>query len=647
MAITTTFDPPLISDDQATFNTKAFDTVDKLNTWAGEANSTASAVNADAAAAAASETAAGDSETAAAASASAAAGSASAASTSATNAATSASEALTYRNEAGVLINARYLGAKASDPSVDNDGNPLTAGALYFNTVADEMRAYDGTVWDAAYLPAGDYVQASQVDPDLAYGVVTYDQLGALAYQDAIPETASVGGGAASTSIASNTTLTTEGLHRITATVSGLVVSLPDATSMPKGSVVVTVKNSGAFPFFLQSNGGGQVFGEVGLSETYMLMLADNSTAAGVWVGGKVDVAAFGFGLASVFESADTSEISVAALSETKAIVCYRDTPNGFIGTACVLDLSGGVITPGTPVVFENAYTSYTSVAALSETKAIVCYQDVGNSGYGTACVLDVSGSTITPGTPFVYYNIGSTSYQSVVKLTSTTALVVYFRPSQSVSYTIVLSVSGSTITAGPQVSIGQSATYNSLSALSDTKVILGFVGGASNYPSAVILDISGTTVTPGSVVTVSSVSSYATSVAVVGANKAIITYSNFANSRAEAKVLSVSGSTIAVSASTAILYNVGNASYTSFHIVFKVGENKAIVIYSDQNVSNTFARFLSAPSTTIIQGAEIALSNYNLYNAVAPINANKFMYAYRDDRNASYGTARIIGFND
>ena len=42
-----------------------------------------------------------------------------------------------------------YLGAKASDPSVDNDGDALTAGALYFNTTVNELRAYSGSQWVA------------------------------------------------------------------------------------------------------------------------------------------------------------------------------------------------------------------------------------------------------------------------------------------------------------------------------------------------------------------------------------------------------------------------------------------------------------------------------------------------------------------
>jgi len=41
----------------------------------------------------------------------------------------------------------RYLGAKSSNPTVDNDGNALLTGAMYFNTVAPEMRVYNGSVW--------------------------------------------------------------------------------------------------------------------------------------------------------------------------------------------------------------------------------------------------------------------------------------------------------------------------------------------------------------------------------------------------------------------------------------------------------------------------------------------------------------------
>jgi hypothetical protein len=101
------------------------------------------------------------STTSAAASAAAAASSATSASTSATNASNSASAASVSASAAAASFDSfddRYLGAKASDPTVDNDGNPLLTGALYWNSTVNEMRVYSGSAWVAAYIPAGGYL---------------------------------------------------------------------------------------------------------------------------------------------------------------------------------------------------------------------------------------------------------------------------------------------------------------------------------------------------------------------------------------------------------------------------------------------------------------------------------------------------------
>ena len=42
-----------------------------------------------------------------------------------------------------------YLGSKSSDPSVDNDGNALQTGALYYNTSEGNLKFYNGSSWVA------------------------------------------------------------------------------------------------------------------------------------------------------------------------------------------------------------------------------------------------------------------------------------------------------------------------------------------------------------------------------------------------------------------------------------------------------------------------------------------------------------------
>jgi hypothetical protein len=103
---------------------------------------------------------AASSATAAASSATAAASSASSASTQASNASTSASTASTQATNAASSATAaaasataaaasadNFLGSKSSDPSVDNDGDALTTGDLYFNTSTNKLRVFNGSAF--------------------------------------------------------------------------------------------------------------------------------------------------------------------------------------------------------------------------------------------------------------------------------------------------------------------------------------------------------------------------------------------------------------------------------------------------------------------------------------------------------------------
>jgi hypothetical protein len=65
----------------------------------------------------------------------------------------------------------RFLGAKTSNPTVDNDGDALTDGALYFDTTNNVMKVYDlsGTQWRQIQLSNSDQANvnlvAGQISP--------------------------------------------------------------------------------------------------------------------------------------------------------------------------------------------------------------------------------------------------------------------------------------------------------------------------------------------------------------------------------------------------------------------------------------------------------------------------------------------------
>ena len=95
-----------------------------------------------------------------------AATSASAAATSETNAGNSASAASSSASAASASASSaaasydsfddRYLGPKSSAPTVDNDGNALLTGALYWNTTVSTLYVWTGSAWtQAAFTASG------------------------------------------------------------------------------------------------------------------------------------------------------------------------------------------------------------------------------------------------------------------------------------------------------------------------------------------------------------------------------------------------------------------------------------------------------------------------------------------------------------
>lgn len=145
------------------------------STSASNASTSASAASTSASNASTSASNASTSETNAASSASAASSSASTASTQAANAATSAtgaaasaSTATTQATNAATSATAaaasydsfddRYLGPHATAPTVDNDGNTLLTGAIYWNSGSSNLFIWTGSAWTAAAFTASGFL---------------------------------------------------------------------------------------------------------------------------------------------------------------------------------------------------------------------------------------------------------------------------------------------------------------------------------------------------------------------------------------------------------------------------------------------------------------------------------------------------------
>jgi hypothetical protein len=127
----------------ATSESNASTSASTATTQAGIATTQAGNASTSASNASTSESNAATSESNAATSASNAATSESNAATSESNAAASAAAAATAADNFDDV----YLGSKTSDPTLDNDGDALTAGDLYYNSVGTVLKYYTGSAW--------------------------------------------------------------------------------------------------------------------------------------------------------------------------------------------------------------------------------------------------------------------------------------------------------------------------------------------------------------------------------------------------------------------------------------------------------------------------------------------------------------------
>lgn len=160
------------------------------NASTSETNAATSASNAatSEANAATSATSASTSATNAATSETNAATSASNASTSETNASTSATAAQTAQTAAETAqaaaeaaqeaIDGLYLGAQASDPTLDNNGDPITSGDWYYNTTTGVTRIYDGSAWNNGAVSTAGFMLAANNLSDLTNAATARTNLG-------------------------------------------------------------------------------------------------------------------------------------------------------------------------------------------------------------------------------------------------------------------------------------------------------------------------------------------------------------------------------------------------------------------------------------------------------------------------------------
>lgn len=196
---------------------------------------------------------------------------------------------------------------------------------------------------------------------------------------------------------------------------------------------------------------------------------------AGRYNGGTIDTG-------SEVEIFDAEAPIVCNLSATKGIVAYTDPVLG--GRVRVVNKSNLTITLGALSYGLGAGTTPSAIFALSATKAVALYEP------GAVVILDISGDVITVGTPVSLES--NATFISGCRLTAAKFFVGYV--TTTLARGVVATVTGSTISLGTpaNASTANSEETSCTCLVNDTTVILAYHSTADTI-RAVALAISGT----------------------------------------------------------------------------------------------------------------------------------------------------------
>jgi len=337
-----------------------------------------------------------------------------------------------------------------------------------------------------------------------------------------------------------------------------------------------------------------------------------------------------------IFNSASTSFISAAKLSETKFVIAYKDIGNLEHGTVIVGDISGSTITFGSEVEFNKAITDHISIAALSSTKFVIAYRNGDNSYYGTAKIGTVTGNTINfAGSPALFY-AAPVGFLSVSAL-SDTKFVVCFMTALGGTARIGI-VSGSSIDfSGPTALFNSAATtaYISSAPLLSTKFVVAYQDYDNfHYGTAVVGDVSGNSISFGSEYIFNNTTTTYVSVAALSSVKVIITYRDEGNFYYGTGIIgNVSGNSIFYGPE--YIFNSAGTQYISSSTL---SSTKFVVAYSDNGNYNYGSVYIGN-----VSGNAITLSNKNVFNgadtnsiSIASVSVTNFVITYMDEGNHS-----------
>lgn len=222
-------------------------------------------------------------------------------------------------------------------------------------------------------------------------------------------------------------------------------------------------------------------------NEKIVITYDDNGNSSyGTAIVATISGTTISYGSETVFATSATIDTATTFDStNNKIVITYRDQGNSFRGTAIVGTVSGTSISFGSAVIYKATRVDYPTIAYDSVAdKIIITYADNSNSGYGTAIVGTVSGTSITFGTEVVYASFDAQYFSIAYDSNANKIVIAYKVSSSSYGEYVVGQVSGTSISFGPNQTFAASNTSLNRVAIYDgaaQKVVIAYKDGSAS----------------------------------------------------------------------------------------------------------------------------------------------------------------------
>lgn len=329
--------------------------------------------------------------------------------------------------------------------------------------------------------------------------------------------------------------------------------------------------------------------------------------------------------------SSDTvRSYAACTLSSGTELVAFNDDTSSKY-RALIVTTTGTTNSYGTIVdIAANGATKMVNVCALDSSRVLCVYTDA--SDIPQAVILSISGTTITVNTP-VAINATAGNSVAVSFLSTDKSIVTTVSSSGTTLNSYIVTTSGTTVSSIGSVyavTTGASSGGAPIVTLTSTTALVFWRDSTNTYPQVVVLSVSGTTISaPGSSVQLETKIASNLTIAALTSTTAIAAYANLTDSTGRACVMTISGTTITAGTPANFDTNDIRISANGSGLV-GISATLAMIIYRDQVTLNVNGRVLTTSGTTFSSGTKVVIGSSKFTPCAGTlINASNILALY------------------